>query len=61
MITLAFYFIVVIFKLFFGLIISFSILIAVSIKSFIDFITDVTNMIANKIGKEELINLPIWL
>ena len=43
--------IVAIFKLFVGYVFSFSTLIADSIQSFIDFITDITSLIANKIGK----------
>lgn len=38
-------------KLFSGIAFSFSSLIADSIQSFIDFITDITSLIANKIGK----------
>lgn len=44
-------FIVALLKLVSGLIFSFSTLIADSIQSFIDFITDITSLIANKIGK----------
>ena len=43
--------VVAILKLVSGLIFSFSTLIADSIQSFIDFITDITSLIANKIGK----------
>lgn len=43
--------IVAILKLISGIIFSFSTLIADSIQSFIDFITDITSLIANKIGK----------
>ncbi len=44
-------FIVAIIKLISGIIFSFSTLIADSIQSFTDFITDITSLIANKIGK----------
>jgi len=44
-------FIVFILKLVSGIIFSFSTLIADSIQSMIDFITDITSLIANKIGK----------
>lgn len=44
-------FIVAILKLISGITFSFSTLIADSIQSFIDFITDITSLIANKIGK----------
>lgn len=44
-------FIVFIMKLVSGIAFSFSTLIADSIQSFIDFITDITSLIANKIGK----------
>lgn len=50
-ITLVLNLIVAILKLTSGLVFSFSTLIADSIQSFIDFITDITSMIANKIGK----------
>lgn len=50
-ITTIFNFIVAILKLFFGIVFSFSTLIADSIQSFIDFITDIMSLIANKIGK----------
>ena len=43
--------IVAILKLISGLTFSFSTLIADSIQSFIDFITDITSLVANKIGK----------
>lgn len=43
--------IVAILKLSFGIFFSFSTLIADSVQSFIDFITDITSLIANKIGK----------
>lgn len=43
--------IVAILKLIFGIIFSFSTLIADSIQSFIDFITDITSLIASRIGK----------
>ncbi len=44
-------FIVFIMKLVSGIMFSFSTLIADSIQSFIDFVTDITSLIANKIGK----------
>lgn len=44
-------FIVAVLKLVSGLLFSFSTLIADSIQSFVDFITDITSLIANKIGK----------
>ncbi len=44
-------FIVFIMKLVAGIMFSFSTLIADSIQSFIDFVTDLTSLIANKIGK----------
>lgn len=44
-------FIVAILKVVTGLLFSFSTLIADSIQSFVDFITDITSLIANKIGK----------
>ncbi len=50
-ITTIFNFIVFILKLVSGIIFSFSTLIADSIQSGIDFITDITSLIANKIGK----------
>ena len=51
LITTVLNFIVAVFKLAVGLAFSFSTLIADSIQSFIDFITDITSIIANKIGK----------
>lgn len=51
LITTVLNFIVAVFKLTVGLAFSFSTLIADSIQSFIDFITDITSIIANKIGK----------
>lgn len=50
-ITTVLNFIVAVLKLVSGLIFSFSTLIADSIQSFIDFVTDITSLIANKIGK----------
>ena len=50
-ITMILNFLVAIAKLTLGLIFSFSTLIADSIQSFIDFITDITSLIAIKIGK----------
>lgn len=50
-ITAIFNLIVAIFKLFSGITFSFSTLIADSIQSFIDFFTDITSIIANKVGK----------
>ena len=50
-ITTIFNLIVAILKLSFGIFFSFSTLIADSVQSFIDFITDITSLIANKIGK----------
>lgn len=50
-ITTIFNFIVAVLKLVTGIIFSFSTLIADSIQSFIDFVTDITSLIANKIGK----------
>lgn len=44
-------FVVAVLKLSFGIAFSFSTLIADSVQSFIDFITDITSIIANKIGK----------
>ncbi len=44
-------FIVFIMKLVSGIMFSFSTLIADSIQSFVDFVTDITSIIANKIGK----------
>ena len=43
--------IVFILKLVSGIVFSFSTLIADSVQSFVDFITDITSLIANKIGK----------
>lgn len=51
-ITMLFNFIVAVLKLISGILFSFSTLIADSIQSFIDFITDITSLIANKIGKK---------
>ena len=51
LITTILNFIVAVSKLTVGLAFSFSTLIADSIQSFIDFITDITSIIANKIGK----------
>ncbi len=50
-ITMIFNFIVAVIKLASGIIFSFSTLIADSIQSFIDFITDITSLMANRIGK----------
>ena len=50
-ITTVLNFIVAVLKLVSGLIFSFSTLIADSIQSFVDFITDIASLIANKIGK----------
>lgn len=50
-ITTIFNLIVAILKLVSGIVFSFSTLIADSIQSFVDFITDITSLIANKIGK----------
>ena len=50
-ITTVLNFIVAVLKLVSGIIFSFSTLIADSIQSFIDFVTDITSLIANKIGK----------
>ena len=50
-ITMFLNFIVAIIKLIVGIVFSFSTLIADSIQSFIDFITDITSLIANKIGR----------
>ena len=49
--TMILNFIVAVIKLLAGIFFSFSTLIADSIQSFIDFITDITSLIANKIGK----------
>ena len=43
--------IIFILKLVSGIVFSFSTLIADSVQSFVDFITDITSLIANKIGK----------
>lgn len=50
-ITTIFNLIVAILKLTLGIVFSFSTLIADSVQSFIDFITDITSLIVNKIGK----------
>ena len=50
-ITAVFNLIVAFFKLIAGITFSFSTLIADSIQSFIDFFTDITSIIANKVGK----------
>ena len=50
-ITAFFNLIVAILKLTAGLVFTFSTLIADSIQSFIDFFTDITSIIANKVGK----------
>lgn len=50
-ITMILNFIVAIIKLCAGIVFSFSTLIADSVQSFTDFITDITSLIANKIGK----------
>ena len=50
-ITTVLNFIVAILKIVSGILFSFSTLIADSIQSFIDFVTDITSLIANKIGK----------
>lgn len=50
-ITMALNLFVAIIKLVTGVIFSFSTLIADSVQSFMDFITDITSLIANKIGK----------
>ena len=49
--TMILNFIVAMIKLLAGIFFSFSTLIADSIQSFIDFLTDITSLIANKIGK----------
>ncbi len=51
LITIILNLIVAILKLVFGILFSFSTLIADSIQSFVDFITDITSLIANKIGR----------
>ena len=50
-ITMVMNLIVAVMKITLGIIFSFSTLIADSIQSFIDFVTDITSLIANKIGK----------
>jgi len=50
-ITMILNFLVAILKLISGIMFSFSTLIADSIQSFIDFVTDITSLIANKLGK----------
>ena len=50
-ITMILNFLVAIIKLLAGIFFSFSTLIADSIQSFTDFITDITSLVANKIGK----------
>lgn len=50
-VTMILNFIVAMIKLTLGIVFSFSTLIADSIQSFIDFITDITSLVANKIGK----------
>lgn len=50
-ITTIFNLIVAILKLSFGILFSFSTLIADSVQSFIDFITDIMSLIVNKVGK----------
>lgn len=50
-VTAIFNFIVAVLKLVSGLIFSFSTLIADSVQSFMDFFTDITSIIANKVGK----------
>ena len=50
-VTMVFNFIVAIIKLISGVMFSFSTLIADSVQSFIDFVTDITSLLANKIGK----------
>ena len=50
-ITMIMNLIVSVMKITLGIIFSFSTLIADSIQSFIDFVTDITSLIANKIGK----------
>lgn len=51
LITIILNLVVAILKLVFGVLFSFSTLIADSIQSFVDFITDITSLIANKIGR----------
>lgn len=55
-ITMIINLIVAIMKITLGIISSFSTLIADSIQSFIDFVTDITSLIANKIGKRRANN-----
>lgn len=55
-ITMIINLIVAIMKITLGIIFSFSTLIADSIQSFIDFVTDITSLIANKIGKRRANN-----
>ena len=55
-ITMIINLIVAIIKITLGIIFSFSTLIADSIQSFIDFVTDITSLIANKIGKRRANN-----
>lgn len=50
-ITAVFNFVVAVLKLVSGLVFSFSTLIADSVQSFMDFFTDITSIIANKVGK----------
>lgn len=50
-VTMIINFIIAVIKLASGILFSFSTLIADSVQSFIDFITDITSLIANKIGK----------
>jgi len=50
-ITMIFNLIVAVLKLVTGIVFSFSTLISDSIQSFMDFITDITSLVANKIGK----------
>ena len=50
-ITAVFNFVVAVLKLVSGLIFSFSTLIADSVQSYMDFFTDITSIIANKVGK----------
>ena len=50
-VTMVFNFIVAIIKLVSGVMFLFSTLIADSVQSFIDFVTDITSLLANKIGK----------
>lgn len=50
-ITMVLNFVVAVLKLVSGIVFSFSTLIADSVQSFIDFITDIMSLIANKIGK----------